>query len=196
MLLHRPAAAARVAKPELRARFDKFFRGDWLALLQEAEASSTPRPHPVDEPDVDARTSRAVHLAHLGELSAARQALLASPLAPGNDATLAELRDPARRPTEPYAPLESSVLNWSPPSPVALAPHLLLANLRRSRRGAAPGPSGHTAEIVRLLLDDLARCRGAPCVCAAAPLCVTSSWSGAPHCRAQAFGQCKGHRCW
>ena len=53
MLLYRPAAAACVAKPELRARFDKFFRGDWLALPQEAEASSTPRPHPVDEADFE-----------------------------------------------------------------------------------------------------------------------------------------------
>ena len=106
--------------------------------------------------------------------------MLASPLAPGNDATLAELRDPARRPTEPYAPLEPSVLDWSPPSPVALAPHLLLANLRRSRRGAAPGPSGHTAEIVRLLLDDPAAAESLHAVaarlaCAQLPLCASQA---------------------
>ena len=30
----------------------------------------------------------------------------------------------------------------------------LLANLRRSPEGAAPGPGGYTAEILRLVLDD------------------------------------------
>ena len=29
----------------------------------------------------------------------------------------------------------------------------LFANLRRARRGAAPGPGGYTSEIVRLVLD-------------------------------------------
>ena len=33
-------------------------------------------------------------------------------------------------------------------------PASLLVNLRRSRRGAAAGPSGHTAKITRLLLGD------------------------------------------
>ena len=46
-------------------------------------------------------------LVHLGQLSAAARALVAEPLVPGTDATLAELRDPARRPPEPYAPLHA-----------------------------------------------------------------------------------------
>ena len=99
---------------------------------------------------------RAVHLAHLGELSAARQALLAEPLAAGDGATLQHLRDPARRPVEPYEPLDPDLLAWCPDSPVELSCPALLTNLRRSRRGDAPGPSGHTAEIVRLILDDSA----------------------------------------
>ena len=74
MLLHRPAAAACVAKPELRARFDKFFRGDWLALLQEAEASSTPRPHPVMS-----RTSTPVHAEPSTLLTSANCPLPAKP---------------------------------------------------------------------------------------------------------------------
>ena len=41
-------------------------------------------------------------LVHLSELSAA---LVAEPLAPGSDATLAELRDPAKRPRQSYGPL-------------------------------------------------------------------------------------------
>ena len=38
--------------------------------------------------------------------------------------------------------------------PVVLNPVALLANLRRARNGAAPGPSGLTAEILRVVLDD------------------------------------------
>ena len=91
MLLCRPAAASRIPKPELRARFDKFFRGNWQELLQQAETSSGPRSRPPDSPNPEARINRAIHLAHLGELSAARQAILASPLAPGDEATLAQL---------------------------------------------------------------------------------------------------------
>ncbi|CAE7358847.1 unnamed protein product, partial [Symbiodinium sp. CCMP2456] len=100
------------------------------------------------------RADRAVHLAHLGELSAARRALLSEPLAPGNQNTLAQLRDPARRPNQPYAPLDPDLLSWSPEAPVTLPASALLTNLRRSRRGAAPGPTGLTADIARLLLDD------------------------------------------
>ena len=44
---------------------------------------------------LQASARRARHLVHLGELSAARRALSASPLAPGNEATLQELRDRA-----------------------------------------------------------------------------------------------------
>ena len=63
---------------------------------------------------------------------------------------------------------------------ITLAPHLLLANLRRSRRGAAPGPSGHTAEIVRLLLDDPAAAESLHAVaarlaCAQLPLCASQA---------------------
>ena len=48
---------------------------------------------------------------------------LAGPLAPGNAATLAELRGPACRPAAPHPALASEVL------------------LRRAKKGAAPGPS-------------------------------------------------------
>ena len=41
-----------------------------------------------------AEHKRARHLVHLGELSAARQALTANPTAPGNEQTLQELQDP------------------------------------------------------------------------------------------------------
>ena len=85
---------------------------------------------------------------------AARQALTASPLAPGTAATLAQLRDPTRRPTEPYTPLQANIDQFVPEQPLQLPAHKLLTALRRSRKGAAPGPSGLTADTLRLVLDD------------------------------------------
>ena len=38
--------------------------------------------------------------------------------------------------------------------PVELSPDRLIANVRRARKGAAPGPSGCTGEHLRVLLDD------------------------------------------
>ena len=95
-----------------------------------------------------------MHLAHLGKLSAARQALTADPLTPSTAATFEQLSDPSRRPPEPCGPLAPDLLDWEPPSPVALDSKALLSNLRRARKGAAPGPSGFTAEIARVVLDD------------------------------------------
>ena len=91
----------------------------------------------------------ATSLVRLGELSAASSAL-----APLSQATLAELRDPERRPSEPYGDIDSALLQFQPESPVRLPPGLLLASLRRARRGAGAGPSGLTAECCRVVLGD------------------------------------------
>ena len=106
------------------------------------------------EPDAEARARRATHLAHLGELSAARQALLADPLAPPTQGTFEALSNAERRPPEPYTPVDPDLAAWDPPVPVVLNRVALLANLRRARKGAAPGPSGLTAEMLRVVLDD------------------------------------------
>ena len=112
-----------------------------------------PKPSPPTARPIQAST-RARQLVHLGELSAARQALTAGPLAPGTAETLQELRDPTRRPNEPYAPLHPSLSEFQPDQPVHLADDLILMNLRRARKGAAPGPSGLTTDTLRILLDD------------------------------------------
>ena len=106
---------------------------------QRANISTDPHRTSPETPDREQRTRRARQLVHQGELSAARQALTAGPLAPSTDATLQELRDPARPPPHPHQEFPQ---------------HLLLTNLRKARKGAAPGPSGFTAEILRLVLDD------------------------------------------
>ncbi|OLP80024.1 hypothetical protein AK812_SmicGene39617 [Symbiodinium microadriaticum] len=138
MLLFRPAQSPKVPKQQLLARFTTFFQGDWGSLsraaLDEAGAVGLHSASPSD--DVARRAERAAHLARLGELSAARQALIAEPLAPTSDSTLRELTDPVRRPPHPYRPLPPELLDFQPEAPVALdraaaharAPHLCQAD--------------------------------------------------------------------
>ncbi|OLP83903.1 132 kDa protein [Symbiodinium microadriaticum] len=139
LLLFRPAGAMRMPKPQILARFSAFERGDWSALLHEAHAEATAvglsPATPTDS--IDRRAQRATRLARLGELSAARQALTAEPLAPANAETLTALTDPQRRPPQPYGEIHENVISFVPEVPAA-----------------APGPSGYTAETIRLVLDD------------------------------------------
>ncbi|CAE7292329.1 unnamed protein product, partial [Symbiodinium pilosum] len=125
MLLFRPSAAPRVPKPELRAPVANGRHGSMIQLRL-----------PAFQP------------------GGRSHALLAPPLAPADEATLQALQDPSRRPPQPYVPLDPDILAFSPDVPLALSREILISNLRRSRRGAAPGPSGYTAEILRPLLDD------------------------------------------
>ena len=156
MLLHRTAGATRVAPGELARRCEAFARGEWPALLQAASRTAACPQEAARNvaPDPEARAARAAALVHLGELSAAGRALVAEPLAPATDATLAELRDPHRRPPEPYDPMPSEIANFAPHEPCPLSLPAFLACLRTARRGAAAGPSGATAEHLRILLDD------------------------------------------
>ena len=98
------------------------------------------------------RGERAARLAGLGEVSAAARALTAQALAPGTletpqswvtpRADRPRLRGPCR-----LKPKPSSCRARSSSQQVS-------DNLRSARRGAAPGPSGATAEHYHILLDD------------------------------------------
>ena len=135
MLLHRKPGTRSLAKTDWRHRIQQFQQGDWLQLLQQANhtnttSNNTNNPHDdhtnttnnnTNHPRDDTaganqtrRAERARYLVHLGELSAARQALTAGPLAPGTQQTLDELRDPVRRPQEEYAPLAPEVMAFEP----------------------------------------------------------------------------------
>ena len=90
---------------------------------------------------------------HQGELSAARQVLNSAGLAPGTAETLTELQDPERRPREMHFPLSDDVVNFRNASPLKLNRRILISNMRKARRGVAPGPSGITAEHIRPILE-------------------------------------------
>ncbi|CAJ1353025.1 unnamed protein product, partial [Effrenium voratum] len=123
MLLSRARGQARIAPADLEQRVRLFKAGEWAQLLQPAKGE------------------RAAALAHLGELSAAARALTAEPLAPGNEETLQELRDPARRPQVPRVPVPEAVLQHQPSEPVRLSPPSATCAVRAARpldRRAAP----------------------------------------------------------
>ena len=107
------------------------------------------------EDDLEQRAVRAEMLVHYGELSSARQALEGAALAPGNQETLNALTDASRRPAQPRDPLPERLLNSVPEIRFQLDEDQFCWNLRRSRRGAAGGPSGMTTEHLRPLLRDI-----------------------------------------
>ena len=163
MLLHRPCGNAQVPTAELRRRAASFQAGRWLQLLEEAAQAATLQAQPAAtpagtashvEPSTAARCTRAVAVAHQGELSAASHALTSDPLADSTLATLQALRD---RPARPVHPIPAAHLTEPGPGH-ALSAELFITNLQRARRGAAPGPSGCTNAHLRVLLnseDDL-----------------------------------------
>ncbi|CAE7442537.1 unnamed protein product [Symbiodinium sp. CCMP2592] len=156
MLLYREPGVTRLTPDELHRRVTLFQQGAWLQLLRDAAlAAGAGRRRHTTVPDTEAtRAARATALVHLGELSAAGRALVAAPLAPGNEETFAELQDPARRPSRPYAPMPAHILDFRPEGNSQLPAHVLCTALRTARRGSAPGPSGMTNEHLRVLLDD------------------------------------------
>ena len=158
LLLARPPASGSVGKAALLKRVEDFRAGRWSALLQAARAtgvsSSGSRP-PEDAASRAVRArERACAQVRRGELSRARQTLTSAPLAPGNEETLRQLRDPARRPPELRRQLPDGIHSFRPEHPVQLPPGMVADALRSAKRGSAAGLSGATAEHYKLLLED------------------------------------------
>ena len=103
---------------------------------------------------VEQRGARAERLVQLGEISVGRQALESGKVAPGTLATLRALTDPARRPPVPREPLPEALLTMRPSILFELDADRFMSNIRVARRGAAPGPSGLTAEHLLPVLDN------------------------------------------
>ena len=162
MLLCRPPRGGLIPRKRLEERLAAFNVGDWVNLIefslecgmQGAVAQSRKRRRGRQN-DVENRAARALHLAQMGELSSARQALEATPVAPGNEATRAKLMNESRRPSAARRGLDEDISQMQPHVPFHLDEDKFQHNLRTSRRGAAGGPSGMTAEHLRVLLDSL-----------------------------------------
>ena len=160
MLLNRPRRGGHIPRRQLVNRFRRFQEGEWIQLLSEgqecaaqAHRSSVRRRRRHRSDDVRDRASRALRLAQLGELSAARQALEGAQLAPGDLTTLRALTDPDRRPPVPREPLSEEVATAQPVTPFESDPLEFLLCLRTARRDAAQSPSGMTSDHLFPLLE-------------------------------------------
>ena len=98
----------------------------------------------------------AFHMIQLGEVSAGRQALHGASLATGDERTLNALKDLARRPPLPRDPVPHDIEQFEPGECFSLDQELFLKNVRTARKGAAPGPSGMTADHLRPLVEHVA----------------------------------------
>ena len=142
MLLRRTQHQGRRGEAEFHERAARFFAGDWAELLEEARAQAvTRRPRRRLGPEEEARRRRAKAClqVRLGEVSRARQELLAAELAPGTQETLEELTNPDLRPPRPSELLAPEVFGYTPPRAQPLPPPA----------GPTGGPARHGPGIVR-----------------------------------------------
>ena len=109
MFLFRACHGGKIPRKELKDRFQAFFACQWELLIEDSiavsNAAATARIHKRRRRTADDKGSRAERLAMMGELSAARQALESSGLAPGDRTTLNSLRNLERRPVPHREPL-------------------------------------------------------------------------------------------
>ena len=153
-LLLRPSGkVGKAGKAAFLDRARRFEAGEWTSLLHESRGEA---PTPSTQPAAAERpaTARADALVRLGEVSRARLALTSRGLAPGTQATLAELRDTTLRPRELSAPLPAEVFGFDPAAPLQLERATLVAALRSAGRGSAADLGGLRYEHLRVLLDD------------------------------------------
>ena len=147
----------------LKDRFSAFAAGQWGGLLHQSRdcsekcaVSTRRRRRRAGGDDIQRRAEKAKVLVQLGEVSSGRHALEGASLAPGTNVTLRELQDPNKRhpvsreklPNEFFVRQERLF---------DLDHDRFAKNLRVSKRGAASGPSGMTANNLRPLLDDEVR---------------------------------------
>ena len=158
LLLFRPPVGGNISTQKLSQRFQDFARAQWAQLLDARRflrqivivrdgVTATGRTQ-----DVEKRAAKVSMVVQLGEFSSAREALEGADLAPSTRATLAALRDPARRPEGSRDPIPE---RWWTCFPVIfeLDGARFAKSLRSWKRGVAGGPSSRTIEHLRPVLD-------------------------------------------
>ena len=160
MFLFRPCRGGQVPKKTLMARLGLFQDGKWVELVEMSLVSSVQAVNVrararrrSDGDDIQKRVRRAFHMVQLGEVSAGRQALEGASLAAGDQKTLNALRDPTRRPAVSRDSVPDDIAGLQPEEPFVLDQDMFLHNVRTARKGAAPGPSGMTADHMRPLVE-------------------------------------------
>ena len=156
MLLRKPRGQGKVGRDELSHRFDKFARGQWATMLQEAQVASrqegqAQRLRTEDTPG--RRAEAACQKVKLGEVSRARMCLTGASLAPGTEETYDAMQN--RRPQEVVRNIPQNILEFELDTPVQVDQKVFLKCLKNAPRGSSPGPGGCTHEHLRILVDDV-----------------------------------------
>ena len=142
MLLSRLCRGGLVPRRKLETRFQKFFAGDWVALVANSEdltsQASTARVRRSRRHCPDGKAARAEKLAMMGELSAAHQALESVGVAPGDRSTLNILRNPARRPAAPREPPDPELMTLVSPEAIRTRPRCFLCELEERQTRGSP----------------------------------------------------------
>ena len=146
---HQQSEVGSPARDFSHGRWQKLIDAGLHCVEEAATAVSRKRRRTNQQSDVERRAVRAQSLVQLGELSAGRQALEGPDLAPGSIQTRQELSNPQRRPPHPREPLPADLLTFQPANAFELNERKFSKNLQSFRRGAAPGPSGMSAEHFR-----------------------------------------------
>lgn len=158
LLLYPSQRGGTAGTRNLKARIQLFDEGRWDLLLERAH--STVRGHidaphiRSDEEEAASRLSRADYLISIGELSHAARELRSSGRAPGTQATLNELRDPALRPPQPVRPVPENILQFRPSSPVQLDRTIFDQVILSLRKGKSAACGGTRNEYLKLCLED------------------------------------------
>ena len=158
MLLARTPQQGSQGRAELLSRAAKFQRGEWPQLLRSARQAAqqpTSRNEPQQDGAGERKRRRVCAKVRQAEVSRARQVLTAAEIAPGTQATLRALTDPARRPPELRREIPEEVLQHQPQQPTRLATGAVASALRETHRGGAAGLSGMRTEHLKLLLQDV-----------------------------------------
>ena len=137
-----------------RKRIARFMGGDWESLHREhvarCQSLSDRSSRTVDDTQGPASIRRALHLGRCGELSRAARALVPMPLAPGDQATVAALRE--LHPGAP-GPLPPFVDEFQPAVPFVLDRECFVRSLRTSPSHSSAGVFGAVFEHYRDVLD-------------------------------------------
>ncbi len=154
MLLHRPQSKGFVGQEELHRRCELFARGDWIAMLESAEANISivrKRTSRSPESERQAKREQACGKVRLEELHKARQTLSRASLAPGTTETYNSLCARQQTLTEDI-PLE--VLEFQPQELIDIDFKEFVRALKAAPRGSSGGPGGTTNEHLKIALDD------------------------------------------
>ena len=158
-----PEDVVLLARDELALRADRFARGLWFELLEDAQSHVPvrPRSNPQDQTQENVRRGRAAQSrVERGQVSRARQELTGAALAPQMADTLRELQE--KRPVAQVREIPPAVLEYTPERPLDLDADLFGQCLSSAPSGTAPGPGGCTNEMLRVCLDDREFCNVVP----------------------------------